>query len=201
MKRALAMALLLSLALAVSSSAFNGKRKGIILGVGFGAAPYIHWSAQVQGVKFYEDRLGWGINALAGYGLDDRNILAGELNLVAYQSSIFDIGLEQGFGGLSWYHYFGPPGKSFFSVAGLGWYRFVPAFGTIYINISFDHQAIQPPFPSGAPTGTGYLLGGGYEFARHVQAAIYLAWGKPSSEYGQAYSNAQVNLVLTTVAF
>ena len=120
MKRALAMALLLFLSATASAGVFDGKRKGFVVGVGFGGAPYTHWSTQVQGIDFGEDLFGLGYNLLVGYGVDEHNILAAEANLVSFHSDMYYVGLIGGFGGCSWYHYFGPQGKSFFSAAGLG---------------------------------------------------------------------------------
>ena len=187
------------LTLSASAAAFDGQRQGFVLGGGLGLTPTAHWSTQYAGREFSEDAVGWGEHVLVGYGWDERNILGVEINIASYNSSVFGVDLVQGLVGLSWYHYFGKPGNSFFSVAGAGASRLVEGFGTIYIDISFGESPVKPPLPDGA-TGTGYLLGGGYEFYKHYQIAAYLTGGNPS-EYGSHYGTYHVIVMLSAFAF
>ena len=197
MRRGFIFLLILSLQFAAPTSAFDGKRKGFVIGVGLGFTPFVRWSATYMGSHFHDDNAGLVEDLIIGYGLDERNLLTLEANLTAHGSEHFDRRVVQGFAGLSWYHYYGVQGRSFFSVAGMGLYRLVAImFGDIYICINCPDTS--PPFDNA--TGIGYLLGGGYEFARHIQVALYLAGGKPS-ERGQHYGSTHVAITLTAIAF
>jgi hypothetical protein len=197
-RRTLVLLSLLFLHFAASTPAFDGKRKGLVLGGGFGLSPFAHWSTTYSGQDFRENSIGLGDNLIIGYGVDERNLFALDANIVAYRSELIELDIIQGFGGISWYHYYGAQGKSFFSVAGMGLYRLVTSLGgRIYICFNCP-ETVHPPLDQA--TGIGYLVGGGYEFARHIQIALYLAGGKPS-ERGLNYGSTHVALALTAVAF
>lgn len=178
-------------------SAFDGQRKGFLIGGGVGAVPVAHWSSASEGDKVHENVLTWGEHLFIGYGLNDRNVLALEINIAPYASDLFETDIVQGVGGLAWYHYFGQPGKSLFAVGGLGVSRMVEYLGG---KISFEWNGEEHPYAPDGATGVGYLIGGGYEFVRHLQAGVYLVGGNPS-ERGITYGIYHVVVMLSAVAF
>jgi len=179
----IAMAILM---LPLTSSAFNGLRKGFVLGGGLGFSPISRWSAGT----FDESSAGLALNLIIGYAWDEQNMLVYEGNVTAYSTAylgnqaLFEPSptISQGFNGASWYHYFGPVGQSFFTVAGLGFYVFQVE----------DYDAND--------LGGGYLLGGGYEFTRHVQVAGYFSGGQTKVS-GGTFGHNHVSVVVNAVAF
>jgi hypothetical protein len=197
MKRITVLIVVAALALSAVSSAFDGQRKGFVIGGGVGAVPVAHWSGEYEGHRIHENVLTWGEHLFVGYGLNDRNIVALEINITPYASDTFNDDIIQGVIAPCWYHYFGKSGKSLFVVGGLGFSRMVKYLGG---GISFEWNGEDHPRAPDGATGMGYLIGGGYEFMRHVQAAIYLVGGNPS-ERGMTYGIYHVAVMLTAVAF
>lgn len=169
------------------ASAFDGLRKGFVLGGGLGIAPTSSWD-----VGFDDDsNVGTGGNLFIGYGWNEFNMIVYEGNFTIYNTTLEDHSAVQGFTGVAWYHFFGPIGRSFFTVAGLGIYRF-------------------ETFPTVNNSGTGALLGIGYDLARHIQAAVYLSAGKTSesshidgqrSHANVDWDHTHINVLVSAVAF
>jgi hypothetical protein len=172
--------------LAAQTFAFDGQRHGFVLGGGLGFAPISRWSlADNQytfGGKASESRPGVGINLMIGYAFDDQNMLVYEGNATGYSSKLNDKIATQGMDSFSWYHYFGPTGKSAFTTAGIGLYSFDVENAGDFSN------------------GLGFLLGGGYEFARHWQVGAYLGFGRTSQAEAD-FNHVHLNLLISTVAF
>ncbi|HDL01414.1 MAG TPA: hypothetical protein ENH23_04195 [candidate division Zixibacteria bacterium] len=180
MKKYLISALLFIL-LASSAWSFDGNRKGFVLGGGLGFAPTAKW--EVDGASFIsESASGFGLNLLIGYAWDAKNMIVYEGNVVGYKPSQLDVQLTQGFNGAAWYHYFGETGKSFFTTVGLGIYMF-EADG-------YDSN----------DAGGGALLGVGYEFSRHWQAAAYFSGGKTSDPVFD-YKHNSFSVLISGLAF
>ena len=200
MKRILVLLLLFLLIFMTSALAFDGKRKGFVLGGRFGVAPMARWSAEYQGLEFDENRTGFGLNWVIGYGWDEYNIAILETNDIFYQSDILHLSsIRQGFLGPAWYHYFGPPGRSFFSVIGIGVCTFHSSGSYFRICWGCEPEPPTPPSPSAA-RGVGYLIGSGYEFARHFQIAGYLSGGH-TSEHETSYVNTHITILLSDISF
>ncbi len=181
MKKVLATVLILSLVLAVSASAFDGARKGFVLGGGLGFAPMAKFEAEE--LKAYnEDKAGIALNFVIGYAWDEYNMIVYEGNVTAHNSDWTRDAVAQGFNGASWYHYFGPKGKSAFIVAGLG----------LYV---FNAEGFDQNDPGGA-----LILGGGYEFAPHWQFGAYLSVGKTSDPLLK-YDHSHISILVGGVAF
>ncbi len=164
-----------------TSFAFDGQRKGFVLGGGLGYTPTAEFS--VDGFSGTLSNSGVGLNLLAGYAWDEFNMIVYEGNVSGY--SINSVDITQGFNGASWYHYFGNSDKSFFSVIGLGFYVF-----------SVDEYDADP--------GGGVLLGGGYEFSKHWQVAAYFSSGKTSENtfLGKIdYEHTHFSILLSGIAF
>ncbi len=188
MKYVLITATITLFCIAATASAFDGKRKGFVLGGGLGFAPNASWSVDVPffgygTVSADEDKAGVGLNFIIGYAWDEFNMIVYEGNVAGYNSDFLgDRPVSQGFNGASWYHYFGPQGKSFFIAAGIGFYV-------------FDVEDFEQNDPGGA-----FLVGGGYEFVRHVQVALYLSGGK-TSDAGVDFGHNHINILVSAVAF
>jgi len=163
-----------------SASAFNGLRKGFVLGGGLGLAPMVRNSLG----SFDNSEFGAGAHFLLGYAWDEYNMIVYESNAAGSEEG--NLNYAQGFGGPTWYHYFGPQGRSAFTVVGLGFY---------YFQVEDD----DPTDPGG-----GYLIGGGYEFARHVQVAVYLSGGQTSLDFPLGdieFGHNNLSIVISAVAF
>lgn len=141
-----------------SAAGFDGKRKGFVLGGGIGFSPYIHWSVENDLAFGEDDAAGAGVNFIIGYAWDEQNMIVYDGQGAAYAKG--DATIAQGGSFASWYHYFGPAGKSFFTTVGLGLY-------TWQIE---DIDANEP--------GAAFMFGGGYEFSRHWQVGVYISGGK-----------------------
>jgi hypothetical protein len=182
--------LVLSLVVTSSAMAFDGRRKGFVLGGGLGLAPIATWEGDLGNISDFEDTgIGGGLQILIGYAWDEFNMIVYEGNGVAYESEVFivDFTAYQGFTGASWYHYFGPSGRTFFTVVGIGFYFFEGEFE--HTNVTFENDP-----------GGGVLFGGGYEFARHWQVAGFVSAGR-TSEPGIDYDHTHVNVLVSGVAF
>ena len=194
MKRILP-ALLLSVAFLSSSAlAFDGNRKGFVLGGGLGIAPAITVSADLKAtiedvgeltIYGVEDtRAGAAVHFVIGYAWDNHNMVVYEGNGAAFEDN--DVVVSQSFNGASWYHYFGPIGRSAFTVAGLGLY-------------GFDTDKTDR-----ADYGGGMLLGGGYEFSPHWQVGGYLSFGQTSYSEGIAkldLKHSTLSILISGIAF
>jgi len=182
----------LTLILATSSFGFDGNRKGFVLGGGLGIAPASGWSgkgtfgAALEVIDTSEYRTGVGFNFLIGHGWDEKNLIVFEINMSIWTSDLLlsRPNIVQGTVSAVWYHYFGLPGRSFFTAAGLGSYRVIR---TVSQNLD---QSI----------GGGYILGGGYEFARHWQLAGYFGLGASSEKYGP-WTYTDLKVLVSAVAF
>jgi hypothetical protein len=174
--------------LAGSASAFDNMRKGFVMGGGLGVAPVASWSTSVEiffvgSVTLDENNAGIGANIVIGYAWDEQNMIVYEANVAATKSDFFiDRQVGQGYSGPVWYHYFKPDDNSFFTAAGLGFYYFKVE--------DFEENDL----------GLAYLIGGGYEFARHVQVGAYLSGGK-TSDRGIDFNHQHLSILVSAVAF
>lgn len=171
---------LLIVLIAGSVSAFDGMRKGFVLGGGLGMAPVVRASA----FDIDDSEAGLGLNLFLGYAWDEFNMLVYEGNMAGREES--GISVVQGFDGAAWYHYFGPQGKSFFTVVGLG----------------FEYYEIEDLDAN--DRGGAYLIGGGYEFTRHVQVALYFSGGKTTFNFFGAdvdMGHNHLSISINAVAF
>ncbi|RKX25827.1 MAG: hypothetical protein DRP45_05030 [Candidatus Zixiibacteriota bacterium] len=182
MKRITTVLIVTILCLACSSMAFDGNRKGFVLGGGLGFTPSAEWGFELGSVDFSEDGLGFGLHLVIGGAFDEHNMLVYEGNVVGWKSDVVDTDLTQGFNGAAFYHYFGPVGKSAFAVGGIGFYVF-----------NADGYENNDP-------GFGMLLGGGYEFARHWQAGVYFSFGKTSDPFVD-YNHHHISILVSGIAF
>lgn len=187
MKKLMIATMLLAVLLASTATAFDGHRKGFVIGGGLGFAPVVKWEVEespADGIPYGHDetRAGVGVNFLIGYAWDDKNMLVYEGNAAGFTTAVSDKSAAQGFSGAAWYHYFGQTGRTAFTAIGLGLY-------------GFDAEYDDPH-----DGGFGMLLGGGYEFARHWQVGGYLSFGSTKSERRE-YNHATLNVLVSGVLF
>ena len=135
MRRSLVLALILLVG-GTSSWAFDGKREGFVLGGGLGFAPLSRWSVTATDLEDYADqsesKAGVGGQLMAGYAWNEKNMMVAEGNMSTFKSEFFSSyvlypknrRIKQGYAGASWYHYFGPVGRSVFTAIGFGYYYF-----------------------------------------------------------------------------
>jgi len=166
--------------------AFDGNRKGFILGGGMGIGP----STKLKIINEYDkNELGFAVNIMVGYAWNNKNILCFEYNANHFWPPAFgsDTALSV-FSSPVWYHYYGDEGKSLFSA--VGWGR--------------HGLAIEK---NGSARGLGFLFGGGYEFKKHFQVGIYYSGGNVTtnccsgtSSDGSYYVD-RLNVILTLVLY
>ena len=171
---------------ATDALAFNHQRQGFALGVGLGVAPTVRWETSWR----TEEHVGFGVNGYIGYGWDAHNILLFEINSTRCGSDEVDWA-DATFIGPTWYHYFGRPGRSAFTTVGLGVYTFsVTYFGSLWEE---TRTRINDP-------GPGMLLGGGYEFARHLLIGGYLGFGRTTGPLGN-YDHVHFSILLGAIGY
>jgi hypothetical protein len=184
------MGLVVLMLMASSAMAFDGRRKGFVLGGGLGLAPAASWRGDLDVTPKFEDSgAGLGLHLVIGYAWDNFNMIVYEGNVVGYSSDAYGVGFTayQGFNGACWYHYFGPAGKTIFTAVGLGAYTFRGELD--FVGIDFENDP-----------GGGVLAGAGYEFSPHWQAGVYVSAGQ-TSEPGIDYDHAHINLLVSGIAF
>ena len=181
-KKLLPVLLLLLLAIPDSSFGFDGKRKGMIVGLGIGAAPIAHWSVTPSGPDF--DEIGLAGNGLIGYAWDNQNAVVYEGNGCIYKSSqLGDAWVLQGLDAIRWYHYWGNRDRQAFTCVGIGLW----VFDGQYSNINGN--------------GFGYSAGIGYEISKKVQVGCYYNGGRTSNDYNLKTTQSVLTLLITVVAY
>lgn len=183
----------LVIVLVSSASAFDGLRKGFVLGGGLGLGPLANTS--IDGLAGEYKKTGLATNFLIGYAWDEQNMIVFLRDAVLYSETIElvwmgnllfrdKISIIQGFTGAGYYHYFGPVGRSFYITGGLGFQ---------------DWSSLESGWNS-PDVGGALLLGGGYEFARHWQVHGSLSFGTTSDAFFE-YDHTQMLFTVSAVAF
>ncbi len=201
MKRVVVFVLMAVVMIASSAQAFDGLRKGFVLGVGLGYSPYSKWSIEISGrifgqvvdEKIDESNTGPAIDFIIGYAWDESNMIVYQGTGLVYNSKFFGenaggLSIEdsrqatQAFNGVAYYHNFGPVGKAAFAAAGVGGY---------FWKVK-DFETNDP--------GPAYLVGAGYEFVRHVQAGVFVSGGQ-TTDSGFDFGHMHVSIQVTAIAF
>jgi len=185
----LALIACLTLCVATSASAFDGNRKGFILGGGLG----LGLTSFTQTVEFMgmsttsdrENKFAVMTDFKIGYG-------ATEQVLVYYTNKV------------SWFSLENVYGDNVIIVNGVGGvgmtYFFQPVTPSPYIMGGLGLSTWNAPFEEGSEAwyGFGLAVGAGYEFSRHYSIEVNLTWGEPGKEVGgvKASSNA-LSLMVT----
>ena len=133
--------------LAGAAFGFDGNRRGFVLGGGFGLAPESSWSTDALGTMGNDDNgIGFGMSLIIGGSFGEHDLLVYEGNVTGWNSDVVHESVTQGYNGPAWYHYYGPTGRSPFTVAGVGMY-------------TFD---VSDSWESSNDMGLGFLVGAGY---------------------------------------
>jgi hypothetical protein len=130
---------------------------------------------------------GVALNVLIGYGLDSANIIVLLHDGVIYNrlsGTGEKIKMAQGFTGIGYCYYFGRTGNSAFITVGLGIQNWIS------LNSHYESNNIGP----------GILLGGGYEFVRHIQAYLNFSYGRTSDNFSD-YDHRQLTCGIAAIAF
>ena len=149
-------------------SAKDGNRRGWTYGGGVSVSPLVAYTStsvvrqeRVSGDTLYyryvpvdnrRYRFGVGMEAMVGYSWDEHNTIA-----VRQRQSFYDTDPWWAFATvtLEWEHYFGPPGRSVYSIMGVG-----------------RSTSINWSVPCRNGFGAAAVVGIGYEFAKHLSV-----WG------------------------
>jgi hypothetical protein len=187
MKCILPMLIALLVILPITSSAFDGERKGLAVGGGLGVAPVAQFSTKGN----FGRSTGLALQFVVGYAWSSHNLLALEVNGAFYANDQFnsssllseeDFLTSQGFEGAAWYHYFGTEGESLFTATGLGLYSF---------NRGRHYHSDR---------GAGYLIGGGFEFLPHFQIGLYFSGGR-TFDAGHNFGHKHFSILISGVKF
>ncbi len=190
---------LITLFLIVSANAFDGKRKGFILGFGIGPG-FTSFTQKLAGYDYYygwmeiesdrETKVGIMTDFKIGYAPTDfyEIYYTSKVSWFGMESVGGDVTITNGLGALGTTYYFKPVAPSPFIAGGIGF------------------STWSAPFESNTDTwiGFGLFAGAGYEFTRHLNAELDLIWGKPGkTEYGiEASTNAlSVKLTVNALAY
>lgn len=176
----------LVLELATASYGFDGKRKGLVLGAGFGVAPAVSWNTRHTDFdnhesKHSEVRAGGAANILVGYAWRERDMIALEANGASMNSDYNNAVILQGYTGPVWYHYFPTRPNAFFSAAGIGLFSH-----RVEYKEHLGHIVNDP--------GLGWLGGIGFEFRRHCQVSVVVNGGNTSFSSNGAITFHHLNL-------
>ncbi len=158
--------------LAVNANAFDGHRRGFLLGGGLGLGAAAK-TTDTEYPRVESKDGGLGVNLLMRFAWDERNVIVLIRDWIWADARVLgdgaltadEVGIEQGVAAVAYYHYFGDVVKSFYVVICPGFQTYSSEYGT--------------NFPS-----PGILIGSGYEFARHVQFHGRLSHGKTDAGMG-----------------
>jgi hypothetical protein len=189
--RILGLTLVIVMLTGISAQAFNGQRKGFILGggLGFGMTSYTQTLKQgsISITSERENKGAFNTNFQIGYAPSDQ-VAIYYVSKVAWFSmtNAYDdeVTIASGAGGLGLSYYQKPVAPSLIFTGG----------------IAVSSWAL--PFEDDAPDpwqGFGIYGGIGYEFARHVSAELDLVYGKPDTKEDGVTASANVISVMFTI--
>ena len=171
--------------LTIPANAWDGKRKGFILGFGIGPgltsftqelAAWDYYQGWVRVKSDRSNKMAIMTDFKIGYAPTDfyEIYYTGKVSWFGLENVFGDkVTISNGVGALGATYYFAPQAPSPFISGGIGF------------------STWSAPFESGSKTWTGFglFVGGGYEFARHMSVEFDLLWGKP----GTTESGIQIN--------
>lgn len=174
--------------------AFDGNRKGFIIGGGIGIGPkaYSTTSSGWSGM----DESGWGTSLMIGHAWNENTAVVLLHDATVFNHTFISGGsfgaapvydertVSQGLLGMALFRYYGSPGRAFYLAFGIGLQYRMP------LDNAFDTFE----------NGPGLLLGTGYEFIPHVQFYGSLSGGA-TTRVSTRYYHYQVLLAITAVAF
>lgn len=169
------------------------KRKGFVIGLGFGFAPWAHGSWGEPAEEY--DQVMSGANFLVGYAWNNQSAILLLIDEAMYEDTLYiyrngelihqnQVDIIQAFVGFGYSHYFAPQPNSPFITVGIGLMEWVPT----------------EDFYQSCHAGPGILLGGGYELTHHLQLYGSFKIGK-ATEDGNDYTHSQLLFTLTGVLY
>ena len=192
--------------LATNAHAWDGQRKGFLLGFGIGSG-FTSFTQNTQKVHIYRDsNVVIVIREVPGVSVE-----SGRQNKAAVMTD-FKIGYAPDntwaiyyTSKVSWYGITNTSGWDVTIANGLGAlavsYWFKPQAPSPFIAGGFGYSTWALPFEDNTPDtwiGVGLFAGGGYEFSRHVSVEGYLSWGKPKEkEFNLEVSSNALSLMFT----
>ncbi len=171
MRKSLVIFLILVFVLSFSSvvSAFDGQRKGFILGFGIGPG-YTSFTQEVGSISSdRENSFAIQTDFKIGLGTTEQFQIYWQSKVSWFSMTNAlnnDVTVAHGFGGIGFSYYLKPETKTLYLTGGLG------------------YSSWGLPFESNAETwmGLGITLGAGYEFSPHWNLEGNLMFGKPSDD-------------------
>jgi hypothetical protein len=163
MKRFSAVAVaMLFLASAVQVWAFDGQRKGFILGGGLGLGITSFTEELGPFSTDRENKFSFMTDFKIGYAPTEQ--------VEIYYSSK-----------VAWFDYFGITAAHGYGTAAVSYYL-VPQSPTFFLSGGLGFSSISAPFESNSDSdiGFGFFVGGGYEFIRHFAVEVDLMYGQPT---------------------
>ena len=171
----------ITLIVSADAFAFDGVRKGIVMGAGLGFSPWVRVQSADNWVGTTES--GPGVNFFMGYAWNDRNMIVYEATGTYYTSTYFNkTDIFEGLSGVRWYYYMGRRDRPFFFSLGLGAFRFSSAYDELDSN------------------GFGYSVGGGWEFMKQVQIGLFYSGGSSDATFATLNHNV-LSVLVTVVAY
>lgn len=182
--------------LTITASAFDGKRKGFILGGGIGPG-FTSYTQELAGWDPYfgytkiksdqETKVALMTNFKIGYAPTDfwELYYTSKVSWFSFESISGDVIIANGISALGVTYYFKPEAPSPFTAGGIGF------------------STWNAPFESDSDTwiGLGLFAGAGYEFTKHFNIEVDLLWGKPGdSELGIDVSTNALSVKVTVNA-
>lgn len=191
MKKAIICLIFLTLVCAHQANAFNGRRKGFVLGLGAGYGPIANNSSESPKFKNFKNS-GFASSFLIGHGWYNKSLIALYFEGITYEESLSHIveysrgkvDVVQGFAGLAFFQYVRAHAPSPFFMFGAGFQEWITN------NKEFGSNN----------AGIGFLFGGGYEFARHFQAYASLGVGYTTRDRSK-FNHVQLILGLSAIAY
>lgn len=178
--------LFISALLAGPSAAFDGRRRGIVVGGGIGFSPTAYTT--LDGVSpESQNAIGFAAHARLAYHWNENSMLVLIYNAVFYKSDFAahtGRTVSQGFEGLGWLQYFGDGPAKRYLIGGLGLQHFS--------GYSGDFESHDPGF--------GVYVAAGYEPVRHFQLEISFSLGKTSVS-SVDFNHSQLMMTANVITF
>lgn len=159
---------------------FDGNRKGLVAGFGFGFTPYAYWNRHNS---VDETNTGTAVKVLLGYGFNEKNVLAYEISGVSVESDLLNsTELIQGLNGIIWYHS---------KIAG----------ATIYSSLGIGKIGFVSEFSNVGGRGFGGQIGVGLELKRHFQLDVIYLIGRTTSKDDVNFDHQVLLILFTALAY
>ncbi len=166
--------------LAGTAGAFNGDRKGFLLGGGIGISPVVDWDYKNESQN---NDLGPAFQLHVGLGLCSRNVLMATIRVIPTGKDAADIETIHAQNAITWNHYFNAEQDGIYV-----------SFGTAGFLLSrFENGTDEK---STLSLEQGIEVGAGYAFNTNFQAGVHLSYC--DSEY---YNAPIVTISVSYIAF